>query len=243
VGTLVLGLEAGNMATAGKDPAVSANIQDYVAEKLEDFTATMRVTFYDENAARKISKDFGTMYKIKGDILIRYKEPNKMRVDGQIGASKATLINNGSKQVVRISIGINTKDDLGPSPGKRKTLLDAGMLSADYLTYTVAEFRGERPFEGVKCAVFRVSYKDKNLDTSHRMIWIDPKTRVTLKREEYSQEGKLNAIYLYKEPKEVAPGVWFPSAIEVYNNQNQKSGTTTYRSVKTNQGLSDSLFQ
>ena len=75
------------------------------------------------------------------------------------------------------------------------------------------------------------------------MIWIDPKTRVTLKREEYTQEGKLNATYYYRDPKEVAPGIWFPSRIEVFNSEGQKAGETAYNNVKVNVGIEDSVFR
>jgi outer membrane lipoprotein-sorting protein len=222
----------------------SSNIKDYVAAKLDDFTAIMRVQQHDDNALRKISKDFGMIYKIKGDIQLRYKEENRMRIDGALGASKATLIVAGEKQIVRIpSLGLSTTDNLGESPGKRKTLLDVGLLSEGYLSYTQAVFKGVRPVVGIQCAVFEISYTDKKLDTSHRIVWIDPKTKVVLKREEYSQEGKLNAVFVYKDPKEIAPGVWFPSAIEVTNNQGQKAGTTEYSNVKVNTGLEDSVFK
>ncbi len=231
-------------AAASSAEAQSSNINDYVSRKLDDFTATMKVLQHDDNAGRKINKDFGLMYKIKGDISLQYKDENKLRLDGNIGTSHATLIVNGTKQIVRIpGLGLNKTDDLGETPGKRKTLLDIGMISEGYLGYTVAEFKGIRPYEGKNCAVFRISYRNKNLDTSHRMVWIDPKTRITLKREEYTQEGKLSATFFYKNPTEVTSGVWFPSSIEVLNNQGQKAGATAYRSIKVNQRLSDSVFK
>lgn len=236
-----IGLSAGNRADAQAD--ISQNIQDYVSIKLDDFTATMKVLQHDDRAGQKINPDFGLIYKIKGDIAIKYKEENKMRLDGYIAASKLVFIMNGTKQYVRSSLGLNDTRDLGNSPGKRKTLLDVGLIASGYLAYTEAQFQGVRPVEGAPCAVFRISYRDKSLDTSHRLVWVDPKTKVTLKREEYSQEGKLNAIFYYKEPKEIAPGVWFPSRIEVFNNQGQKAGVTAYRNVKVNQQLADSLFK
>lgn len=240
-GAVLTFLAAGNTVTA-QAARISPNIQDYVSDKLDDFSATMRVLSHDDRAGQKINKDFGLIYKIKGDITIRYKEENKMRLDGFVAANKIIFIVNGTRQYVS-SLGLRDNRDLGESPGKRKTLLDVGLISAGYLAYTEAQFQGMRPVEGVMCALFRISYRNKNLDTSHRLVWIDPKTKVTLKREEYSQEGKLNATFLYKEPQEVKPGVWFPSRIEVFNNEGQKAGATAYRNVKINQGLEDSLFK
>jgi outer membrane lipoprotein-sorting protein len=239
VGVLGLGFSAGNKATAAEP---SQNIHDYVPDKLDDFTATMRVDHYDENAGEKIHKDFGYIYKLKGDVKVRYKEENKMRLDAQIGASNLTLIVNNTKQYVR-ALGLKTTNDLGNTPGKRKTLLDAGFISNGYLSIADAEFKRTQDVKGIECALFRISYKDKALDTSYRLLWIDPKTKVVVKREEHSQQGKINATYYYLQPTEVAPGIWFPTRIEAYNRDNQQAGVTLYRDVHVNQGIDESVFK
>jgi len=239
VGVLSIGFLAGNKVTAAEP---SQNIHDYVSDKLDDFTATMRVDHYDERAGEKIHKDFGYIYKLKGDVKLRYKEENKMRLDAQIGASNLTLIVNNTMQYVR-AVGLKTKNDLGNTPGKRKTLLDAGFISNGYLSIAEAEFRRMQEVKGIQCALFRISYKDKTLDTSHRLLWIDPITKVVVKREEYSQQGKVNATYYYLQPTEVAPGIWFPTRIEAYNRDNQQAGVTLYRDVHVNQGIDDSVFK
>ena len=239
LGVLGFGLTAGNMATAAE---LSQNIRDYVPTKLDDFTATMRVDHYDERAGEKIHKDFGYVYKLRGDIKVRYKEENKIRLDANIGASNLTMIVNNTTQYFS-GAGLKTTVNLGTTPGKKKTLLDAGFISEGYLTTAEAEFKRTQEVKGVLCALFRVSYKDKGLDTSHRLIWIDPKTKIIIKREEYSQQGKLNGTFWYLQPKEVAPGIWFPTRLEAYNRDNQQAGVTIYRNVQVNQGLDDSVFR
>lgn len=239
---VVAGLFLAGMGSAVNAQNVSSNIKDYVAGKLDDVTANMRVGFYDDQAGRKMGEGFEMMHKLKGSITMRYKEENKLRLDSR--APKAIFIVNGTMQYASLpSFNINTKIALDNSPGKRKTLLDVGLLGEGYLVYTQAEFRGTRPVDGVQCALFKISYKDKTLDSSHRMVWIDPKTKITVKREEYSQEGKLNGTFFYKNAKEIAPGVWFPTMIEVHNNEGKKAGVTLYSDVKVNQGLADSLFK
>jgi outer membrane lipoprotein-sorting protein len=235
---------AGNTATAMSSAEVSPRIQDYVANRLDDFSATMHVVQFDERAGSKINRDFGYIYKLNGDVAVRYKEENRLRLDGRIETARVIFIVNGTKQYVKSpTAGISTTMDLGGSPGKRKTLLDVGLISNGYLAYTQAQFLGSKPVGGVMCALFSISYKDKTLDTSHRLVWIDPQTKVTLKREEYSQTGTLNATFYYKQPTEVAPGIWFPSRIQVLNNQGQKAGETAYKNVRVNAGLDDSLFR
>ncbi|HLJ58015.1 MAG TPA: hypothetical protein VKT77_23455, partial [Chthonomonadaceae bacterium] len=84
LGAMALGLAAGNTATAAE---LSRNIHDYVPTKLDDFTAVMRVDHYDEHAGEKIHKDFGLIYKLKGDVKVRYKEENKIRLDATVGSN------------------------------------------------------------------------------------------------------------------------------------------------------------
>ena len=231
IALVLFALAASQFCAAQK---VSTNLHDYVVTKLDNFTTTMVVTNHNDEAGKKINKDFGLIYRIKGDISLKYKEPNKLRLDAFVGASKFVFIVNGQKQYVHSSLGLKDVRNLGEEPGKRKTLLDMGMISEGYLSYAEGQYVGTRPYQGTPCAVFRISYKDQKLDTSHRMVWIDPKSKVTLKREEYSQEGKLNATFYYKDPKEIAKGIWFPSRIEVFNNENEKAGETKYRNVKVN---------
>src|SRR5438552_1579253 len=105
MGMLMLGSMAGNRATAD-ETGISTNINDYVCGKIEDVTATVKIGSYDENEGRKINKDFGLIYKLKGDIRLRYKEENKLRLDAHIGASDATFIVNEATQYVRLGVGI-----------------------------------------------------------------------------------------------------------------------------------------
>lgn len=233
-------------AFAAPPGKISANLNDYVVPKLDDFDTTMKSTFFDKYASQKINRDIGAIYQLKGNVRIRYKEENKFRAEGMLGASKVVYVINDAKQVVSIGSLAKVKTELGKTPGKRKSLLDMGLVSEAYLAYAQGEFIGERPFEGTPCAVFKITYKDRSQDSSHRIVWIDPKTRITLKREEYAQDisgGKLRSIWMYREPKEIAPGIYFPSRIELYNNENEKAGVTSYSNTHVNVGLSDDIFK
>ncbi len=248
---VILALISGIIAPLGKaeavPPAISPNIRSYVSDDLRNFSAQLHLVRYDPAAGRKINKDFGLIYewmkKSRGDIAIRYKEPDQLRLDGRFGASMGSWIVNGTLQTVRLSIGLHTTANLGNTPGKRKTLLDVGLLSNDYLSYTDAQFMGVRPFHGIQCAMFKISYKNKNLDTSFRMVWIDPKTKVTLKREEYSQEGKLLSIWYYKDTVQVAPGIYMPTLIEIDDSEGALAGETAYKNIRVNLPMPDSIFK
>jgi outer membrane lipoprotein-sorting protein len=211
--------------TDGQGTEPGQDINSYVSPKLDDFTATMKVMSHNDDAGAKINKDFPMIYQLKGDVKVQYKEENKLRLDARLKTANIIFVVNGTKQiVVAKSIGINTTTNLGPNPGKRKTLLDVGMLSEGYLAYSNAEFKGMVNYSGVNCAKYRLWYKDKS-DTSFRLVWIDPKT-----------------TYTYLDPKEIAPGIWFPTHVAATNNEGQKAGELSYNDVKVNQGIDDSVF-
>ena len=241
---LALGISVPKPANAAP---ISPNIQSYVNHGLIDFSAYIHLVRYDAAAGRRINKDFGLIYewmrKSHSDLLLRFRLPDMMRIDGRFGAATGIYIVNSTAQDVRLSVGLNVRTDLSKTPGKRKTLLDMGLLSEDYLSYTEAKFMGARPYEGKMCAVFNISYRDKSLDTSHRLVWIDPETKITVKREEFSQQGKLRSIWYYRKPKEVAPNLWMPSIIEIDDNQGNLAGETEYRDVKVNIPMSLDLFK
>jgi outer membrane lipoprotein-sorting protein len=239
--TKTIALACSILGLAGSARAIDTNIKSYVCDKLDDFTATMSVVSINEREMGKISKDAVLLYKI-GTVNMRYKEPNKVRIEGNAQGSKAVFILNGPIQWVSINAA-KIKRDFGNSPGKRKSLMDVGLVSDYYLTYTDAKFVREGTVDGVPCAVFEMTYKDRDEDSSHAIVYIDPKTKLVRKRESYSQTGKLQAVYFFKNPQEVKPGIWFPTLIEAQNVDRVIAGSTAYKNIKVNTGLDDSIFK
>lgn len=223
--------------------AMDTDIRRYVCQKLDDFTATMVVVKADQRELGKIGKDFGFLYRFK-EVQMRYKEPNKVRIEGSVSGAKGVYIVSGNIQHVSFpKMNLRTRRDFGNSPGKRKSLMDVGLVSEFYLSYVNAKFLREGTVDGVPVAVFDMTYKDRDEDTSHHVVYIDPKTKVVRKREAYSQEGKLQAIFYYKDVREVHPGIWFPTRIEAQNTDRVIAGVTAYKDIRVNTGLPDSLFQ
>lgn len=222
--------------------AMATNIQSYVCEKLDDFTATYRVVSVNERELAKISKDAVLLYRFQ-NVKMYYKEPNKVRIEGTRDGTKALFILNGPIQWVSIpKINYKQRRDFGEKPGKRKSLMDVGLISEYYLTYTDAKFLREGVVDGTPVAVFEMRYKPKFEDTSHHIIYVDPRTKVVLRRESYSQEGKLQAVYFFKNVKQIKPGIWFPTRIEAQNVDRVTAGVTEYQDIRVNVGLPDSLF-
>jgi outer membrane lipoprotein-sorting protein len=249
MGTLIVlggGRAAPRQAPAAHAP-FSHNLSDYAVSGLQDFDTYMRAMFHDDKAARKISKDAGFIYQLKGDVHVRYKAESNFRVDGLVRGFRASFTINDTRQTYRLAaLDIKQTVDVRKAPGRRTSLFEVGMISDQYLTYAQGEFQGERPLDGVPCVVFKITFKDSSLDTSHRTVWIDPRTRIILKREEYLQEaqgGKLRDTWWYRDPQEVAPGIFFPMRMELDNSDGEKAGETEFIKTHVNVGLPDSAFR
>lgn len=230
-----------SLAAGAAPRLIERDIQKYVCEKLDDFSADVTVVKADHRELGKISKDLGLAYSLP-NITMQYKDPNMVRMDGTKDGSKVTYILNGTKQIFKLN-GLKTTRELGNSPGKRKSLMDMGLISDFYLSYTNARFLREASVDGTPCALFEMTYKDRSEDTSHHNIYVDPVTKVVRKREAYSQDGKLQAIYYYKNVIQLKPGVWVPTQIEVQNTDRVVAGIMAYKNIKVNTGISDSAFK
>ncbi|MCL5283399.1 MAG: outer membrane lipoprotein-sorting protein [Armatimonadetes bacterium] len=231
------------VALAGSLQWVNANAEPNLHEfvtPLTDFSAHIKVIRSDQSQLAKIGKDFGMLYRFH-NLTVHYKEPNRIRIEGQVGGASGVYIMNGTTQ--RVAIGfIHTMRNFGDEPGKQKSLLDVGLISNFYLTYTNARFIRQGMLNGRPVDIFDVTYRDRS-DTAHHILYVDPKTKVILKHEAYSQEGKLQAIYYFKDIKEVASGIWFPTRIEVRNAEDAVAAITEYKNIKVNIPMPDSLFK
>lgn len=223
--------------------AVPTDIRAYVCARLDDFTATGVVVSSNQRELEKINRDFGFLYRFN-KVLMRYKEPNKVRIEGTVEGTKGVYIVNGTIQIVSVpKIRLHTRRDFGKSPGKRKSLADMGLVSEYYLTYTNFKFLREGTVDGTTVGVFEMTYKDHDEDSSRHVFYIDPVTKVIRKRDSYRQDGTFQAVYYYRDVQQVAPGIWFPTRIEVQNADRKVAGVTRYDNIKVNTGLPDSLFE
>ncbi|GIV15293.1 MAG: hypothetical protein KatS3mg022_0728 [Armatimonadota bacterium] len=220
--------------------AQSQDIHDYVQTRLRDLRATVRQQTANQRELEKINKDFANSYRIK-QMTARYKEPSKMRLESKVGVVNVVYIINGNQK--HVSAGpIKSTDDISNAPGKRQSLMDFGILTPGFMKLVNAKFLRYDHEDGVRYPVFELTWANSD-DTSKHIVWMDGKTRTVVKRQWYNQQGKLMAVFYYKNPVEVAPGIWVPTRVEVYNAEGKLGGVTTYVDLHVNEGLPDSLFQ
>jgi outer membrane lipoprotein-sorting protein len=215
-------------------------LEQFATSSLSDLQATVAVVKADQEELKKINRDFSMAYRLK-DVALRYKEPNKVRMEGKIGQEAALYIVNGATRFYSVpKLRLSKKDNLGSAPGKRYSLLELGLLTRSDLNSLQSKFLREEALAGVKTYVFEVSYRGD--ESARNIVWIDAVTHVIVKRDWLDGVGKLRASFSYQEACEVAPSLWIPTRIEIRNNEGALAGVTTYSDLKVNQGLKDSLF-
>lgn len=202
---------------------------------LADLQASVTVLKADYEELSKISRDLSLTYRLK-ELVMSYKEPNKLRFQNRIGL----MIVNGSTRYVKFG-GLEKKDDLGASSTTRYSLLDIGLITPSGLAVMRGKYLREETLEGKSTRVFEITYREDG--HSRYIVWIDPQNRVVCKREWYNSEGKLRAVFSYLDAKEVSPGLWIPTRLEIRNSDGVVAGVAAYTDLKVNQGLSDDIFE
>jgi outer membrane lipoprotein-sorting protein len=217
---------------------VNAPSLDQVATtSITDFKASVSVDMANEEELKKINRDFGTIYRLK-KLDMYYKAPDKLRMENKF----ALMIVNGETCFFKVPIlGIAKKDDLGSELSKRHSLMDIGLIPASSLDYIDSKYLHTDTIAGQEAWVFSISFKG-DTSSSYR-IWISPKYKVILKKEWYDSDGKLRASFYYRNLKEIKPGLWFPTQLEVKNAEGVTAAITSYNDVTVNLELNDGLFK
>jgi outer membrane lipoprotein-sorting protein len=214
-----------------------------LATNLSDLEATIRVTKYDSAELDKIGPDFKTTYSLR-NVTFQYKQPDKIRLEGRSQTrGGAVLIMNGAMRYFEVpKLKLKKSENLEAHPGKRQSLLEyAGLVSPGTLEFMDGKLLREEKLGGRDTIVYEMRYQGETRGSYYR-IWIDKETRVTAKREWRDGADKLRATFLYSDAREIAPGVWLPTKVEVKNGEGISAAAVSISDIKPNQGLTDEPF-
>lgn len=228
--TFALALSA---ATAQAAPDIRA----LTSSRVHTLQASSEIVEENQDQLKKIGGDIALAYRLHRGSLT-YEQPGKLRIEASIPhlATGYYVINGNMKRTVAPFVD-KTQDTTG-APGKRQTLLDFGLVPPELLVdYTVMFLRRE---SGLLC--YRVQPKQRS-ETYYDLIWIDPRTHITAQRYNYDRQGNFTKWFLYKNPVQIAPGIFVPTRVELYNTQNKLAGATVYQNIRVNQTVSEDLFK
>lgn len=213
--------------------------EQVATDHIKDMTMSLRVvheeTNYDE--LKKISREFATQYRIS-TYNFAYKWPNKLRVEGKAGPLSGLIIYNGDTKTYKVG-PVKKSENVHGKAGQKQSLMDIGIFSKDWLLtdYKPVFLRREGGL-----LVYKLEQRD-NDNHSHEIVWVNPKTAVTERRVSYGWTPTPTKEIRYKNPKEVRPGVFVPTRVEIYNQEGKLGGVQSVEDAKINLGVADSLFE
>jgi outer membrane lipoprotein-sorting protein len=223
--------------TAALAAQAAPDIRALTSANVKTLSASSEIVTENQGELKKIDGDISLAYRLHRGSMV-YEQPGKLRIEASIPhLATGYYVINGNRKLTVAPFVHKVQDTTG-APGKRQTLLDFGLVPPELLTdYNVTFLRRE---SGLLC--FQVQPKQAG-ETQKDLVWIDPKTHITAQRYNYGRDGKLTKWFLYKNPVQIAPGIYVPTRVELYNTQNKLAGATVYQNVKVNQPVSESLFK
>ena len=213
------------------------SIQSLTSANIKTLQASSEIVTENQDQLKTIDGDIALAYRLhRGSVV--YEQPGKLRIDASIPhfISGYYIVNGNQK--LTVAPFVHKVQDTTGEPGKRQTLMDFGFIPPELLNdYNATFLRREA---GLLC--FQIQPKQAG-ETQKDLVWIDPKTHITTQRYNYGRDGKLTKILRYINPVQVAPGIWVPTRVELYNTQNKLAGATVYQNIRVNQPVSASLFK
>lgn len=170
--------------------------------------------------------------------IIYFKKPDKFRMDGYARGIKATFVQNAYRKLVLAAM-VRVTDNVKDKPGKRFDTLDLGFLSSRLWVDNTVTIVGSAKGPTVE---LRLVPKSGGKDKRHDNVWLDVATLKPLKREKYRGNGDLRVRYVYTVFESLCGKLPIATTSTMYNPSGEKMGTVTYKNVKANVGLADSLF-
>jgi outer membrane lipoprotein-sorting protein len=217
--------------------AATPSIDSLTSANIKTLQASSEIVTENQDQLKTISGDIALAYRLHRGALT-YEQPGKLRIDASIPHFiTGYYVINGDQKLTVAPFVHNVQSTVG-APGKRQTLMDFGLIPPELLTdYNATFLRRES-----NLLVFQIQPKQAG-ETEKDIVWIDPKTHITVQRYNYGRDGKLTKILRYLNPLQAAPGIYIPTRVELYNPQNKLAGATVYQNIRVNQPVSESLFK
>jgi len=215
------------------------NPADLTSKKIRTLTMDTHVDREIRPILKTLPGDFAEAYRFHA-VEFSYVQPWKLHFESVVmNVHIAYTINGNSKYTSVPTYHVHKVEDVTGAPGKRQSLMDVGLLAPEILTdfnlkYLRTDHNGDY--------VFEVHSKVPS-ERAKSIIWIDPKTHIVSRREQYNQDGVFESYYLYSRPVEPRPHIYVPTHVEVYNAKGQLAAVSSYSNIKINLPVDESIFE
>ncbi len=212
-------------------------LAEYTSSPIQTLTMDTQVVQEIRAELSRIEGDFKEAYRFHR-VSIAYMQPDKLQFQSVVAGAHITYTINGPNKYTSIpTFHVHKTEDTTGSPGKKQSLLDVGLVPPELLR----DYNGKFLRKEGSLLVFQISPKIRS-ERFFDIVWIDPTTRITSKREHHNQDGKLIAWYQYKNPLKVMANVYMPTRVEVFNPLNHLAAVTAYKNIKVNGPVDSSIF-
>jgi outer membrane lipoprotein-sorting protein len=233
-----LGLGLGlTLLAAAAAAAAGPDIHQYASTNIKTLQMDGQVVTENRAELQKISGDFANAYRFHR-VSMTYEQPGKLHFESVVaGVHIAYTINGNTRYTSVPTFHVHKVENISGAPGKKSTLLDEGLLPPEQLGDYNATFLRKEGGD----PVYELTPKQPG-ETTKEIVWIDPATHITVKRQNFDRHGALAKWFLYKDPIQVSPGIYVPTRIEVYNAENKLAGITAYENIRINRPVNESVF-
>jgi len=223
--------------TPSARPAVAPDLGQFTSDKIHTLTMDSYVVREIRPELNRIEGDFKEAYRFH-NVAIAYQQPDMLHFETVVAGIHIGYTINGNKKYTSVpQAHVHKVEDTTGAPGKKQSLLDVGLVPPELLTLYYGIFLR---MDGGQY-VFQISPRQKS-ERFKDVVWIDPVTHITTRREHYNQDSKLIAWYQYKDPTQPRPRLYVPTRVEVYNPENRLAAVTEYSNIKVNLPVDRSVF-
>lgn len=217
--------------------AGAADLRAHASQRVRDLSATLTVEKADGVALERISRDFAIAHRLR-DVRLSYRDPDKLRMESPVGV----LLYNGYTRFFRVPrLSLQRREPSIPPAQRRRWAFDLGLLTPTDVEAAQVRFLRNEALEGAETYVFEVAWSAE--EGSRHRVWVDPRTNLIARREWMAADGAIRATFRYQALREVEPGIWLPTRIEIRSPDGALAGVLSYTDLRVNQGLPDSLFE
>lgn len=207
-------------------------------DSVKDASFVAQRTGIDRDELEKINRDFAAMFRlVRMDV--KYKAPEKIRIDSKVGPAKLSLVVNGNTKYLKAPFK-EDRDDLKKYPDKRQSALDFGIVPGIVWSEWDARRVPDKKMEGTDCYVLKLTHKWSS-DSGSQLLYFERKTLKMVAREKFKEDGTIKMRNLYRDHSKFADA-WLPQEIIVQNQTGKFGASLDLKNIKVNAGVDSSLF-
>jgi outer membrane lipoprotein-sorting protein len=234
-GVLLPGASAG--ALDGEQPPLNAFAQTNV----RDLSLTLALEAQNQDELGRMGKDFANLYRFS-KAKLQFLEPGRMRMESRAGfITVIYVVNEGRKLFSVPGIGVRSVRDVSQSPSSQQSLLEVGLITPALVKAVEATPLGSDTVNGTPVWRYDIRFTAARFP-KRQEIALDPETRTLIERVLYHNEGTVKVRFEFRDPVEVAEGIWVPRRVEVYSPRGKRAAATRSDNIRVNSDLDPETF-